>query len=56
MMVQHVRRCREFTGPTPHSVAIVSVEYFHHFDVDFVGAFNLGALDVVAVLFGFKHR
>lgn len=21
-MVQHVRRCREFTGPTPHSVAI----------------------------------
>lgn len=22
MMVQHVRRCREFTGPTPHSVAI----------------------------------
>ena len=52
MMVQHVRRCREFTGPTPHSVAIVSVEYFHHFDVDF----NLGALDVVTVLFGFKHR
>lgn len=22
MMVQHTRRCREFTGPTPHSVAI----------------------------------
>ncbi|XP_073242311.1 cilia- and flagella-associated protein 53-like [Porites lutea] len=22
MMVEHVRRCREFTGPTPHSVAI----------------------------------
>lgn len=28
MMVQHVRRCREFTGPTPHSVAIVSFARF----------------------------
>ena len=28
MMVEHVRRCREFTGPTPHSVAIVSSRFF----------------------------
>ena len=27
-MVEHVRRCREFTGPTPHSVAIVSSRFF----------------------------
>ena len=30
MMVEHVRRCREFTGPTPHSVAIVSSRFFLH--------------------------
>ena len=28
MMVERVRRCREFTGPTPHSVAIVSLRFF----------------------------
>ena len=52
MMVQHVRRCREFTGPTPHSVAIVSVGYFCH-SMRLISTFSEGCVRDVSVLFDF---